>query len=258
MSELHFTDTHAHIFAPEFEEDFDAVLQRAEEAHVDRIMIITLSVPETEKALAFARKDPKRYQVAAGIFPEDIKDRTEQDWQAFQKIAADPGVACIGEIGLDYYWEKDPEVRKLQREWFIRQIQLANTLKKPYLVHSRDAMQDTFDIMKEQGGRGLMHCFAGTKEMAREFTKRGFYIALGGAVTFKNARHSVEVCEDIDIRFLLSETDCPYMAPVPKRGTRNEPANIPLIVQKMADIRGLSLEDMAARIEENWTRFLHG
>ena len=258
MQELHFTDTHAHIFAPEFREDFEDVLKRAEEAHVDRIMIITLSAEETKEALAFAAQDPARYQVAAGIFPEDVRDKTEQDWEEFRKAAEDPGITCIGEIGLDYYWEKDPEVRAKQREWFIRQIRLANDLGKPFLVHSRDAIQDTFDIMKANRGRGLMHCYAGTKEMAREFTKLGYYIALGGALTFKNARHSVEVCADIDPQYLLSETDCPYMAPVPKRGTRNEPCNIPLIVGKMAEVRGVSIEEMAAQIEENWTRFLHG
>jgi len=103
----------------------------------------------------------------------------------------------------------------------------------------------------------LMHCFPGTKEMAREFTKLGYYIALGGAITFKNARHAVEVCEDIDIKYLLSETDCPYMAPVPKRGKRNEPSYIPYIVEKMAEVRGISVEEMANAIDENWTRFLN-
>ena len=169
--------------------------------------------------------------------------------------AADPGVTCIGEIGLDYYWEKDPEIRALQREFFIRQIELAKKLNKPFLVHSRDAIQDTYDIMKEHHGHGLMHCFAGTKEMAREFVKLGYYIALGGALTFKNARHSVEVCADIDENYLLTETDCPYMAPVPYRGKRNEPSYIPYIVRKIAELRQMPEEALAAVIAENWQRF---
>ena len=254
----YFIDTHAHIMAEEFQEDLEDVIRRTEEAHVDRIMIITLSHEETMKAIAFAERDPHKYQVAAGIFPEDVAGVSEEDWQLFVKTAADPRITCIGEIGLDYYWEKDPEVRKLQRDFFIRQIELAEQLNKPYLVHSRDAIQDTFDIMKEQGGRALLHCYSSTKEMAREFTKRGFYIALGGALTFKNARHSVEVCEDIDENYLLSETDCPYMAPVPMRGKRNEPSYIPLIVKKMAEVRNVTTEHMADVIAANWDRFLEG
>ncbi|MBE6127787.1 MAG: TatD family deoxyribonuclease [Erysipelotrichaceae bacterium] len=258
MKELHYLDSHAHIMAEEYQEDFEEMLKRAEDAHVDRIMIITLSHEETIRALAFARRDPGRYKVAAGIFPEDVKNVSDEDWQVFEKTAADPEVTCIGEIGLDYYWEKNPEIRKLQREYFIRQIELAKKLNKPFLVHSRDAIQDTYDIMKAHHGRGLMHCYSGTKEMAREFVKLGYYIALGGAVTFKNARHSVEVCADIDENYLLSETDCPYMAPVPKRGKRNEPSYIPYIVNKMAEVRGVSEEYMAEVIDRNWTRFLEG
>ena len=256
MKELHYLDSHAHIMAEEYQEDFEEMLKRAEDAHVDRIMIITLSHEETMRALAFARRDPGRYKVAAGIFPEDVKNVSDEDWQVFEKTAADPEVTCIGEIGLDYYWEKDSEIRKLQREYFIRQIELAKKLNKPFLVHSRDAIQDTYDIMKAHHGRGLMHCYSGTKEMAREFVKLGYYIALGGAVTFKNARHSVEVCADIDENYLLSETDCPYMAPMPKRGKRNEPSYIPYIVNKMAEVRGVSEEYMAEVIDRNWTRFL--
>ena len=258
MKERHYVDSHAHIMADEYKEDFEEMLQRAKDAHVDRIMIITLSHEETLKALDFAKHDPKRYQVAAGIFPEDVKNVTEEDWQIFEETAADPGISCIGEIGLDYYWEKDPDVRALQREYFIRQIELAKKLDKPFLVHSRDAIQDTYDIMKEHHGHGLLHCYSGTKEMAREFVKLGYYIALGGALTFKNARHSVEVCADIDEHYLLSETDCPYMAPVPLRGKRNEPSYIPYIVNKMAEVRNVGEEYMADVIDDNWTRFLAG
>lgn len=256
MSEIHFVDTHAHILSKEFEEDFEEMLKRAEDNHVDRIMIITLSHTETLQAIEFAKRDPNKYKVAAGIFPEDVKDVTEKDWEEFVEIAKHPDVTCIGEIGLDYYWEKDEGIRKLQREFFIKQIELAKEVNKPFLVHSRDAIQDTYDIMKEHHHHGLMHCYAGTKEMAKEFTKLGYYIALGGALTFKNARHSVEVCESIDEKYLLSETDCPYMAPTPMRGKRNEPSYIPYIVEKMAEIRGVSITEMAKIIDDNWTRFL--
>ena len=254
----HYVDTHAHIFAEQYADDFEEMLNRCAEAGVDQIMIITLSHDETMKAVEFAKKDPERFQVAAGIFPEDVKDLTDEMWKEFKETVKDPMISCVGEIGLDYYWEKDPEVRALQREVFIRQIELAKEIGKPILVHSRDAMQDTFDIMKAHHTRGLLHCFSGTKEMAKEFTKLGYYIALGGALTFKNARHSVEVCETIDEKYLLSETDCPYMAPTPFRGKRNEPSYIPLIVKKMAEVRGVSEEYMAEVIHANWHRFLSG
>ena len=254
---IHYVDTHAHIFAEQYADDFEEMLKRCEEAGVDQIMIITLSHDETMKAIEFAKKDPERYQVAAGIFPEDVSDLTDEMWEEFKETVKDPMISCVGEIGLDYYWEKDPDVRALQREVFIRQIELAKEINKPILVHSRDAMQDTFDIMKAHHTKGLLHCFSGTKEMAKEFTKLGYYIALGGALTFKNARHSVEVCSTIDERYLLTETDCPYMAPTPYRGKRNEPSYIPLIVRKMAEVRGVDEAYMADVIHDNWHRFLH-
>ena len=256
MGTLRYIDTHAHITDEAFQDDFDAVIGRIRKEQIDRIMIITLHPEETEKAIAIKAEDPERYQIAAGIFPEDVTEVTDASWEKFCRTAADPMVDCVGEIGLDYYWVKEPEKRAVQREFFIRQIELARELNKPIAVHSRDAAQDTFDIMKEHHWKGLLHCYSGTKELAREYVKLGYYIALGGALTFKNARHSVEVCREIDERFLLSETDCPYMAPVPKRGKRNEPSYIPYIVRKMAEVRETGEEQMAETIWRNWERFL--
>ena len=153
---------------------------------------------------------------------------------------------------------QDPGIQEKQRQLFIRQIETAKKLNKPILVHSRDAIQDTFDILREHKVHGLIHCYSGTKEMAREFVKQGYYIALGGAVTFKNSRHAKEVAADIDVNYLLSETDCPYMAPEPVRGTRNDPSNIPYIVDVLAKCRNITVEEMASQIDANWTRFLEG
>ena len=219
---MNYIDSHAHIMAEEFQEDFDAVIQRIRDANITGVMIITTKADEALQAIEFAKTDPKRYRVAYGIHPEDIRTVTEADIARMEEIVSMDEIAAVGEIGLDYHWEK--EMKEEQKELFIRQIEIARKVNKPILVHSRDAIQDTFDIMKEHRVRGLMHCFPGSLEMGIEFTKLGYYIALGGAITFKNARHAVEVCEDIDIKYLLSETDCPYMAPVPKRGKRNEPS----------------------------------
>ena len=256
MSELHYVDTHCHLMGEEFQEDLEDVIARCKEKHVDKLMIITLSLEETKQAIEFVKRDPENYKVAAGIFPEDVTKVDEKYWNDFCELAKDPMVTAIGEIGLEYHWVTDEADRAVQREYFAKLIELAREVNKPILVHSRDAMQDTFDIMKKHHWKGLLHCFPGSKEMAKEFTKLGYYIALGGALTFKNARHSVDVVETIDLNYLLSETDAPYMAPVPVRGTRNEPSNIPYIVEKMAEIRNIPVEDMAAQIDANWTRFL--
>ena len=185
---------------------------------------------------------------------EYVKDATSEKLRKLEEIISKKEITAVGEIGMDLYYESD--IREAQKELFIYQIELAKKYNKPILVHSRDAMQDTYDIMKEHHVRGLLHCFSGSAEMAVEFTKLGYYIALGGAATFKNARHALEVCKAIDMKYLLSETDCPYMAPVPVRGTRNEPCNIPYIVDVLAKTRDISVEEMANTIDENYKRFL--
>ena len=253
---MKYIDSHAHILAEEFQEDFDDVIARIRDAHIEKVMIVTTKADEALQAIEFAKSDPERWQVAYGIHPEDVRTVTEADLERMEQIAAMDAITAVGEIGLDYYWEK--EMKEEQKELFIRQIEIARRVNKPILVHSREAIQDTYDIMKEHRVRGLMHCFPGSLEMGIEFTKLGYYIALGGAVTFKNARHSKDVAAGIDATKLLSETDCPYMAPVPRRGRRNEPANIPHIVRTMAELRGLSEEEMAQIIYDNYMRFLEG
>lgn len=248
-----YIDSHAHIFSEEFKDDFDAVVKRAKDAGVHKIMIITTEVEEAYQAIEFVKKDPEHFQVAYGIHPEFVHS-DKHILEDVEKIIALKEVSALGEIGLDYHYEKDS--KEEQKQLFIDQIELAKKYDKPILVHSRDAMQDTYGIMKEHQVRGLLHCFGGSAEMAIEFTKLGYYIALGGAATFKNARHALEVCALIDEKYLLSETDCPYMAPVPVRGTRNEPSNIPYIVQKLAETRNVSVEYMADRIDQNYTEFL--
>ncbi len=249
-------DSHAHLFSDAFEEDLEAVIERANEKNVRLLNIMCTEWQEAERAMAYAERDPEHIKVSCGIFPTDVNELDEGAKAAFYRVMEDERCTCIGEIGLDYYWEKDEAMRAKQRELFVEQIELANRLHKPVCVHSRDAMQDTFDILKEHRCHGLMHSFSGSAEMGKEFVKLGYYLSLGGPVTFKNARHSREVVETMDINYLLSETDSPYMAPEPVRGTRNEPSNIPYIVAKMAECRGMETEQLAEVIEANWHRFL--
>ena len=258
VSNMHYVDTHAHIFDEAFKDDFEGVVDRAVQAHVDRMLIICLNHEDTMRSIDFCQRDSYRYKTACAVFPEDVGELTDEKWNQFLKDAELKEVSVLGEMGLDYHWEKDPGIRKRQREVFTAQMDLAKKLDKLVAVHSRDAMQDTFDIMKAHHHKGLLHCFSGTKEMAKEFNKLGYYIALGGALTFKNARHAVEVASAIDEKYLLTETDCPYMAPEPVRGTRNEPSNIPYILRKMAEVRGVSEEHMADTVYANYERFLNG
>ena len=250
----YYLDSHAHIISEEFEADLDQLLERAEQAEVKRIMIMCTSEAEIDRAFSLVDSDPFRFACAYGIHPDDAND-WENRWDRFCEIIRDPRIACVGEIGLDYYWVKDN--KPVQRELFIRQIEEARAVHKPILVHSRDAIQDTYDIMKEHLIPGVMHCYSGSAEMAVEFTKLGYYLAFGGAITFKNSRHSKEAAAAVDPRFLLSETDCPYMSPEPLRGRRNEPANIPHIVKVIAEVCGKPVEEMKVIIAENYDRLLH-
>ena len=256
MSTITYLDSHCHLFDEAFESDLDAVLSRAAEQGVTLLNIMCTSWQEADRAMAYAEQDSERIKVSCGIFPTDVNELTETDRAEFYRVMQDPRCTCVGEIGLDYYWEKDEAMRQKQRELFIEQIEFANQIHKPICVHSRDAIQDTYDIMKEHRAHGLMHSFSGSAEMGREFIRLGYYLSLGGPVTFKNARHAREVVTSMDISYLLSETDSPYMAPEPVRGTRNEPSNIPYIVAKMAECRGMDVEAAAKQIEVNWRRFL--
>ena len=249
-------DTHAHYEDAAFDSDREELLRRLPAAGIGAVMDVASSAETSRSAVRLAETVP--YMAASvGAHPDSVGELSEQDMQEFAAIArSHPKVRAVGEIGLDYHWGR--ENADLQRRWFRRQLRLARELGLPVIIHSRDASQETFDILREHKVHGLIHCYSGTKEMAREFVKQGYYIALGGAVTFKNSRHAKEVAADIDVNYLLSETDCPYMAPEPVRGTRNDPSNIPYIVDVLAKCRNITVEEMASQIDANWTRFLEG
>ncbi|MBQ1447246.1 MAG: TatD family hydrolase [Solobacterium sp.] len=251
---MKYIDSHVHLFVRAFREDFRDVLQRAQDAGVERMMIITTDAEEARRAMPFVEKDPYRFQLAYGIHPQRIDEVDDAMVREFDEIAEDPRITAIGEIGLDYITDRDH--KELQKEVFIHSIKKAVSLNKPILVHSRKAIQDTYNIMKAHPARALMHSFPGSLEMSREFIKLGYYISYGGPATWLNVRHAREVVADMDLNYLLTETDAPYVTPEPFRGQRNEPCNLPYILRALASYRGMTEEALAEIVLQNYRRFL--
>ena len=190
-----------------------------------------------------------------GVHPSEVEEMDENSIEYLRELSRDAKCVAIGEIGLDYHWP-DP-APELQKEWFIKQLSLAREVKLPVIIHSRDAAADTLDIMKSEHAEdigGVVHCFSYSKEVAAECVKMGFYIGIGGVLTFKNARKMVEVVEQTPIDRILMETDCPYLAPEPFRGKRNNSLYLPYVVTKMAEVKGISEEEVIRITEENARR----
>lgn len=252
---MSWSDTHAHLAEAEFDLDILEVIQRAKDADIKRIILIGCQIEGAKRALALARTDPI-FKVAVGFHPEDVLDLDEEAWIEMEKMMRDPLTIAIGEIGLDFYWDKDPLHHQIQETVFLRQINLANILNKPILIHSRDSIQKTYDLLKAHPGKrtGIMHCFSSSLEMAREFIKLGYYISLAGPVTFKNAHVPVSVAQGIDLDHLLIETDSPYLTPHPFRGKRNESAYVKMTGEKIAELRSISPESLQSILEVNFQR----
>ncbi len=248
-------DTHAHLADSEFNEDRNEVIQRAKTAGLGKIVLIGCDVEGAKRTLKLAYTDDM-FDVAIGFHPEGVLE--DRDEASMFELMKDPKVKLIGEIGLDFYWDKDPEHHKLQEALFIKQIDWANQLNKPISIHMRDASKKSFDILKThpvQRG-GVMHCYSGSVEMAREFIKFGFYISLAGPVTFKNAHIPKDVAREIPLEWLLIETDSPYLAPHPLRGKRNESSHLVETAKLIAEIRGIPLEDLESSLETNYKRLI--
>lgn len=248
-------DTHCHLAEAEFDHDRDEVIQRALKANVKTIVLIGVGIQGAKRALALAETNTMFY-VALGFHPEEVHSITEQDWMEMEGYLTHPKVIAVGEIGLDYYWDKDSETHIKQEALFIRQIELANALNKPIIIHSRDALQKTYDLLKSHPVKrcGIMHCYSGSQEMAHEFTKLGYFISLAGPVTFKNAHTPKEVAQAVDLNHLLIETDAPYLSPVPHRGERNESAYVVETAAVIAHLRGISMDDLMKALSQNFSR----
>ena len=246
-------DTHAHYDDAQFDADREALLSAMPENGVGLILDPGCDLESSRAAIALAEQYPHIY-AAVGYHPENCAPYTDADLDILRRLAQHPKVVAIGEIGLDYYWEQNPP-KEFQQAVFRAQLALARELDLPVIVHDRDAHADCLAIVKEfPEVRGVFHCYSGSVEMARELWKLGWYLGLDGPVTYKNARRTVEVAAEVPLERLLLETDSPYMAPVPKRGTRNDSRNIAHIAAKIAEVRGMTADDVIRIAYENGKR----
>jgi len=246
-------DTHAHYDSRGFKADRDEVLAALPEAGVTLVVNPGCDVESSRIAIALAEKYPHIY-AAVGIHPSDCDDCTEADIETLRRMAAHEKVVAIGEIGLDYYW-KDNAPREFQEKVFRWQIELALELDLPVIVHDREAHGDTMRILWDYPQvRGVIHCFSGSPEMAAEFVKRGWYIGFDGPVTYKNAAKAPEVVAAVPLEQIVVETDAPYLTPVPFRGKRNDSRKLPYVIEKLAEWKGVSTEEMERITFENGKR----
>lgn len=243
-------ETHAHYDDEQFDEDRELLLESMEENGIGAIVNVGASLRGCRDSVALAEKYPFVY-AAAGVHPDETGSLNEETFTWLKKQLDHERVIAVGEIGLDYYW--DNESHDTQKKWFVEQLNLARERNLPVIIHSREAAADTLEIMKEhaQGLKGIIHCFSYSKEMAREYIKMGFYIGVGGVVTFKNAKKLKEVVEETPLDRIVLETDCPYLAPVPNRGKRNSSLNLKYVAEEIARIKGVTAEEVIRCTEEN-------
>lgn len=238
-------DTHVHLNAEQFSEDLDEVIDRAKAEGVDYMVVVGFDRPTIKKAMELVEEYDFIY-ASVGWHPVDAIDMREEDLLWIEELAKHPKVVAIGEMGLDYHWDKSP--KEIQQEVFRKQIQLAKKVKLPIVIHNREATADIITILKEENASevgGIMHCFSGSVEVAKECVDMNFYISLGGPVTFKNAKKPKEVAQEIPLNKLLIETDCPYLAPHPHRGKRNEPSYVKLVAEQIAELKDISYEEVS-------------
>lgn len=249
-------DSHAHLDDEAFDEDREEVINNLKSDGIDLIVNNSSDLPSSKNSVELASKYENIY-AAIGVHPHEAETYNDEVRSELIELSKNEKVVAIGEIGLDYYYDNSP--REIQREVFKKQIELASKLGKNIVIHSRDASQETFDILKEAHEKydftALIHCYSQSVEMLEEYLKMGDYIALGGAVTFKNAKTPKEVAEVVPLDKLLLETDCPYMTPVPHRGKRNEPKYVKLVADYIADLRKIDVEELVKHTDENTKRF---
>lgn len=237
-------DSHAHYDDTAFDEDRDVLLAGLKEAGIGNVVDISANLKDLPRILELTKKYDFIY-ASAGVHPCDVYELEEADLAKIEEALDDPKTAAVGEIGLDYHYDDTDKAK--QKDWFIRQIDLAKRKGYPLVIHSRDAAQDTFDIMKSEKAEdagGVIHCFSYEKEMAKRYLDLGYYIGVGGVITYKNARKLVEVVEYMPMERLLLETDCPYLCPVPFRGKRNDSRMLKYVISRVSEIKKISEEEV--------------
>lgn len=249
-------DTHAHYDDKQFNDDREELLHSMADNGVGTIVNVSASYNSCKRIADMVQDYPFMY-AAVGVHPDNVGDLDDESFARMKELFTRDKVVAVGEIGLDYYW--DNESHDLQKKWFIRQLELARQLNLPVLIHSREAAGDTIEIMKKyaQGLKGIIHCYSYSKEMAKEYVKMGFYIGVGGVVTFKNARKLKETVEELPLTSIVLETDCPYLAPEPYRGKRNNSIYIQYVAAEIAKLKGITCEEVIAQTEAN-AKVLYG
>ena len=243
-------DTHAHYDDAQFDDDREHILASMEAAGIGGIVNASSDTASWEKIISLTDTYSFLYG-AIGVHPDEVGQLNEENFYYMEKLLQRDKIVAVGEIGLDYYWDR--ESRRQQKYWFIRQLELAERLQKPVIIHSREAAADTMEIMKAHGMDldAVIHCYSYSPEMAKEYVKMGYYIGVGGVVTFKNAKKLKQVVQEIPLTSIVLETDCPYLAPVPYRGKRNSSLYLPYIAQEIAELKGIFVEEVIAQTEKN-------
>lgn len=254
---MKFFDSHAHLDDEKFDNDREEIISKIKDAGIKNFITAGYSLGSSKKAVELAEKYDFIY-ATCGISPNDIPQDEEKMWKQISEIEKmmkkqKNKVVAIGEIGLDYYWEKDEKMRELQRKAFIKQIELANKLKLPIVIHTREAIMDTLEILKQNlvDKKGVFHCCPQNRELIKEGLKLGFYISFAGPITFKSSKNAEEMINLVPDNRILIETDSPYLAPEPVRGTRNDCRNVKYIAEKIAKAKNISLEEVAKITMQN-------
>lgn len=247
-------DSHAHLDDEAFSSDRYSVIENLEKNGISNFINVGSSLETSKFSLTLAEKYPFVY-AAVGVHPSECENMTESDLKTLETYLSHKKCVALGEIGLDYYYDGPP--KEIQRKWFYKQCKLAKKLDMPVIIHDRDAHEECFETVKECGNRGVFHCFSSSAEMAERLVEIGFYISFTGVLTFKNAKKAIEAAKAVPLDRLLVETDCPYMSPEPLRGTRNEPKNVFYTAKKLAEIKGVTFEEIEKITQEN-TRRLFG
>lgn len=257
VADIRIFDTHAHYDDEKFNEDRETVFENIRSSGVLKVVNIGCNMESSRISRQFSENIPGFYG-AVGIHPSDADEFNEESLDELHELALGERIVAIGEIGLDYYWNDFP--KEVQREAFGRQLELARKLDMPVVIHCREAAAETFEFMKKHAEilkaegkevKGVIHCYSGSVEMAKDYVRLGYYIGVGGVVTFKNARKLIEVVETIPLDKIVIETDCPYLSPVPFRGKRNDSSNLVYVIEKISEIKGLDSLEVAKKLWDN-------